>query len=65
MPKQKTNSGAKKRFIQRGSGSIKKRNAFRAHTLTKKPHKRKRQARAQVGIDHSDLNGVLRMLRIK
>ena len=65
MPKQKTNSGAKKRFIKRGSGSIKKRDAFRNHILTKKSQKRKRHARALSDVNRSDLNGVLRMLRIK
>ena len=62
MPKLKTNSGAKKRFIKRGSGSVKKRGAFRNHILTKKSQKFKRHARALSAVDQSDLNGVLRML---
>ncbi|EKD92043.1 MAG: hypothetical protein ACD_29C00227G0003 [uncultured bacterium] len=65
MSKQKTNSSAKKRFIKRGSGSVKKRDAFRNHILTKKSQKRKRHARALSNVDQSNLNGVLRMLRVK
>ena len=36
MPKMKTKSGAKKRFRVRGSGSIKRSQAFKRHILTKK-----------------------------
>ena len=35
MPKMKTKSGAKKRFRVRGSGSIKRSQAFNRHILTK------------------------------
>lgn len=62
MPKLKTNSGAKKRFIKRGSGSVKKRSANRNHILTKKAHKRKVNLRGPNALDHSDVNNVLRML---
>jgi large subunit ribosomal protein L35 len=36
MPKMKTKSGAKKRFRVRGSGSIKRSQAFKRHIHTKK-----------------------------
>ena len=36
MPKMKTKSGAKKRFRVRGSGSVKRSQAFKRHILTKK-----------------------------
>ena len=36
MPKIKTNSGAKKRFVLTGSGKIKRKHAFKSHILTKK-----------------------------
>ena len=39
MPKMKTNSGAKKRFALTGSGKIKRKHAFKSHTLTKKTKK--------------------------
>ena len=42
MPKMKTKSGAKKRFRVRGSGSIKRSQAFNRHILTKKTTKSKR-----------------------
>ena len=40
MPKMKTKSGAAKRFKVRGSGSIKRSQAFKRHILTKKTTKR-------------------------
>ena len=42
MPKNKTNSGAKKRFALTGSGKIKRKHAFKSHILTKKTKKQKR-----------------------
>ena len=42
MPKMKTNSGSKKRFVLTGSGKIKRRHAYHSHILTKKTNKRKR-----------------------
>ena len=42
MPKMKTNSGAKKRFDITGTGKIKRKHAYKRHTLTKKTNKRKR-----------------------
>ena len=40
MPKQKTVSGAKKRFAITGSGKIKRKHAFKSHILPKKSKKR-------------------------
>ncbi|TAK65420.1 MAG: 50S ribosomal protein L35 [Bacteroidetes bacterium] len=45
MPKQKSNSGAKKRFRLTGSGKVKRRKAYRSHILTSKTTKRKRHLR--------------------
>ena len=42
MPKQKTNSGAKKRFKLTGTGKIKRNCAFHSHILTKKTKKNRR-----------------------
>jgi large subunit ribosomal protein L35 len=41
MPKMKTKSSAKKRFVLTGSGKIKRKHAFKSHILTKKSKKRK------------------------
>lgn len=42
MPKVKTNSGAKKRFVLTGTGKIKRHHAYHSHILTKKTKKQKR-----------------------
>jgi large subunit ribosomal protein L35 len=43
MPKQKTHSGAKKRFKLTGTGKVKMRHAMTSHNLGKKAAKRKRR----------------------
>ena len=53
MPKMKTKSGAAKRFRVRGSGSVKRSQAFKRHILTKKTTKSKRQLRGSTGV-HRD-----------
>ena len=45
MPKQKTHSGAKKRFKVTGTGKILRRHAMKSHNLEKKSPKRKRSFR--------------------
>ena len=45
MPKQKSHSGAKKRFKVTSSGMVKHAQAFKRHILTKKPTKRTRNLR--------------------
>lgn len=49
MPKMKTNSGAKKRFVLTGSGKIKRKHAYLRHILTKKTTRQKRN------LSHSTL----------
>ncbi len=49
MPKVKTNSGAKKRFVLTGTGKVKRHHAYHSHILTKKTKKQKRN------LQHSDL----------
>ena len=49
MPKVKTNSGAKKRFMLTGTGKVKRHHAYHSHILTKKTKKQKRN------LDHSAL----------
>ena len=62
MPKMKTKSGAKKRFRVRGSGSVKRSQAFKRHILTKKSTKNKRQLRGTTGIHATNMDSVNAML---
>jgi large subunit ribosomal protein L35 len=65
MPKVKTNSSAKKRFKVTGTGKITHQKSFKRHILTKKSKKRKR-ALGKVGLVHkSNLDFVMRLLRLK
>lgn len=65
MPKQKTNSGAKKRFTFTGTGKIKRRHAFHSHILTKKTKKQKRNLVHQTLVDSSDMKQVRDLLRLR
>jgi large subunit ribosomal protein L35 len=62
MPKMKTKSGAKKRFRVRGSGSVKRSQAFRRHILTKKSTKNKRQLRGSAGLHATNVESVKAMM---
>ena len=62
MPKMKTKKSASKRFKVRGSGSIKRGQAFKRHILTKKTTKNKRQLRGTRNINASDVQSVYRMM---
>ena len=62
MPKMKTKSGAKKRFRVRGSGSIKRSQAFKRHILTKKSTKSKRQLRGSAAIHSTNMDSVRAMM---
>ena len=62
MPKMKTKSGAKKRFVVRASGGIKRGSAFKRHILTKKTTKSKRQLRGITNVDAADVKSVMRMM---
>jgi len=65
MPKQKTNSGAKKRFALTGSGKIKRKHAFKRHILTKKTTKQKRALTHDALVSKADENNVKQMLCLK
>lgn len=62
MPKMKTKRGAAKRFQVRGSGSIKRGQAFKRHILTKKTTKSKRQLRGSAAVHKSDVASVRNMM---
>ncbi|UOO88576.1 50S ribosomal protein L35 [Vitreoscilla massiliensis] len=62
MPKMKSKSSAKKRFIVQGSGGIKRAKAFKSHILTKKSTKVKRNLRGTTQVHDSDTLSVKKML---
>jgi large subunit ribosomal protein L35 len=62
MPKQKTNSGAKKRFKLTGSGKIKRKHAFHSHILTKKSTKRKRVLASSALVSSADESRIKALL---
>lgn len=61
MPKQKTHSGAKKRFKLTKNGLVKYQKTNKRHRLTQKDHKRKRIAR-NMGVASSANAATLREL---
>jgi large subunit ribosomal protein L35 len=62
MPKQKTHSGAKKRFKATGSGKIKARHAMSSHILGKKSQKRKRKFATPAILAEADTARAKRLL---
>jgi large subunit ribosomal protein L35 len=62
MPKMKTKSGAKKRFVVRAGGSIKRSCAFKRHILTKKTTKSKRQLRGTTEVHASNTASIRAMM---
>ena len=62
MPKAKTHRGAAKRFRITGTGKIRRRKAFRAHLLEKKPSKRTRRLARGAEVTGGDRKHVLRLL---
>ena len=65
MPKQKTNSGAKKRFSFTGTGKIKRNPAYHSHILTKKTKKQKRNLVGYTLVDKSNLKQVRDLLNLR
>lgn len=65
MPKQKTNSGAKKRFAFTGTGKIKRHHAYHSHILTKKTKKQKRNLVHDTLVNHDNLKQVRDLLRLR
>jgi len=62
MPKQKTHSGAKKRFKVSGAGKLLRRRAMKSHLLEKKSSKRRRSFRKDVPVAESDTREIKRLL---
>ncbi len=63
MPKMKTKSSAKKRFVLTGSGKIKRKHAYKSHILTKKSTKRKRNLTYFAIIDKADEKNIRMLIR--
>lgn len=65
MPKQKTHSGAKKRFRATASGDFKRGHSAHSHLLTKKTTKRKRELRSIEYVDETRTNELKKLLPYK
>jgi large subunit ribosomal protein L35 len=62
MPKQKTHSGAKKRFKVTGTGKIMREQANKRHLLEVKSSKRTRRLAADLQVSPADLKSVKKLL---
>ena len=65
MPKQKTHSGAKKRFHVTASGLYKRGHSAHSHILTNKTRKRKRELRSIDYVDKTREGEVKKLLPYK
>ena len=63
MPKQKSHSGAKKRFKLTAKGKVRARHAFTSHNLGKKSAKRKRRLGGDVNIEGQDASRAKKLLQ--
>ena len=64
MPKQKTHSGAKKRFKVTGSGKILRERTNKRHLLEVKPSKRTRRLSVEKELSPGDTKKVKKLLGI-
>lgn len=62
MHKNKSHSGARRRFRVTGSGKIMRRQANRNHLLQHKPSQRKRRLSDEIEVSRSDRKNVRRMI---
>ena len=62
MPKQKTHSGAKKRFKITGSGKVLREQAGKRHLLERKPSTLTRRLTGTVEVAKNDVKAVKKML---
>ncbi len=65
MPKQKTHSGAKKRFSLTKNGKIKRAHANKSHILNKKTTKRKRGLRQTAYADKTNEKAIKKLIPYK
>jgi large subunit ribosomal protein L35 len=62
MPKQKTHSGAKKRFKVTGSGKVLRERAGKRHLLERKPSTLTRRLTGTTEVAKNDVKGVKKLL---
>ncbi|MGO2658916.1 50S ribosomal protein L35 [Mycetocola reblochoni] len=62
MPKQKTHSGAKKRFKLTGTGKVRKQQAGMRHNLEVKSSKRKRRLNSDEVSSPADVKNIKKLL---
>ena len=62
MPKQKTHSGAKKKFKVTGTGKLMRRSANQSHNLEHKSPKQKRTFRKDIAVADANVKTVERLL---
>ncbi len=62
MPKNKTHSGAKKRFRITGTGKVMREQAGKRHLLEHKPSSRKRRLGADVAVSEADTPKIKKLL---
>ncbi len=65
MPKQKTHSGASKRFRLTASGRVKRAKSGKNHILTKKAQKRKVSLRQGAYVSHAQENTIKSIIPYK
>jgi large subunit ribosomal protein L35 len=65
MPKQKTHSGAKKRFSLTGRGKLMRRHGMKSHILEKKSPKRKRALGSAQPVAKANEATVKRLLGLR
>ena len=65
MPKQKTHSGAKKRFNLTKNGKLKRAHANKSHILNKKSTKRKRNLRQIAYADVTNEKAIKKLIPYK
>ena len=64
MPKNKTHSGAKKRFRTTGSGKVMREQANKRHLLEVKPSKRTRRLSVDQVVSPADVKKIKKLLGI-
>lgn len=62
MPKNKTHSGAKKRFRITGTGKVMREQANKRHLLEHKPSSRKRRLSDDVAVSEADTPKIKKLL---
>ena len=65
MPKVKTNSGAKKRFVLTGSGKVKRHHAYHSHILKNKTKKQKRNLQQDDLVATENMKQVRDLLNLR